>query len=291
MLVPLRKILKQSQRGKYALGAFNTHNLEITKGIIQGAVDAHAPIIIQVTESTINYAGLQAITQIIKVIANDSLTKVPIALHLDHGKKFSTVVACIKVGFSSVMIDASALSWKENVKLTKQVVKYAHQRNVLVQAELGHIGKEGVDTRQVILRPEKYLTNPDDAVEFVKLTHIDTLAVAIGNVHGIYKLRHGVPKIHLNRLAKIAQKVKIPFVLHGASGISDKEIKQAIKLGVGIINIDSELRMTFAEAIRKILRVRKQLVDPRTILLSGERAVRERVMRKIKLFGSFNKAK
>jgi len=289
MLVHLKKIIKKAKEGGYGLCAFNTSNLETTLGIVSGAKENFSPIIIQVTESTIEYAGLDPITEIIKSLIKAKIPKIPVALHLDHGKNFRAVVECIKAGFSSVMIDASFLPFKENVTITRKVVDYAHRRGVFVQGEIGRIVKGKKEVKKLAIRPEEFLTDPAEAVEFVKKTKVDTLAVAIGNVHGVYKMLYGVPKLNLTRLKEISQKIKIPLVLHGASGIPEKEIGQAIKLGVTIINIDTEIRMAFVNTLKKTLESKEEY-DPRKILRPSIEAVKKVVGEKIKLVGSRNKA-
>lgn len=284
MLVHIKKLIHQAKKEKYALGAFDTFNLETTLGITEGAKQAKKSIILQVTPTTIKYAGIGSISHLIKTVVQNQAENIPIALHLDHGKTFSDVVECIKAGFSSVMIDASSLPFNKNLALTKKVVQYAHQHNVWVQGELGRVvkGKQGYD--KLINRPEDFLTDPDQAQEFVKKTKIHTLAVAIGNIHGPYKLKHGVPKLFLSRLKEIQKKVNVPLVLHGASGISSAQIKKAISLGVRIINIDTEIRMAFKQSLTQSLKVNKKEYDPRKILFPTIKNVAKTVKKKILIF-------
>lgn len=284
MLVHIKKLVRKIAKRKCALGAFDTFNFEITLGIIQGAKRAESPIVIQVTPKTLKYTGIETITQIIQSIADDQGKDIPVALHLDHGRTFSDVVKCVQTGFSSVMIDVSDHPFDENVSLTKKVAQYAHQRNVWVQGELGLVvkGKEGY--QKLIEKPEEFLTDPDQAQEFVKKTKIDALAVAIGNVHGHYKMEHGVPRLFLSRLKEIERKVDIPLVLHGASGISPARIKQAVNFGIRIINIDTEIRMAFKRALITSLKTQKREIDPRKILLPVIKEVSRVVEKKIKIF-------
>ncbi len=283
MLVHIKKLVRQVMKRKCALGAFDTFNFEITLGIIQGAMQAGSPVIIQVTPKTFKYTGM-AITQIIQSIANNQGQDVSIALHLDHGRTFSDVVKCVQAGFSSVMIDVSDQLFDKNVALTKKVVQYAHQRNVWVQGELGLVvkGKEGY--QKLVKKPEEFLTDPDQAQEFVRKTRIDALAIAIGNVHGHYKMEHGIPRLFLSRLKEIERKVDIPLVLHGASGISSNQIKRAVDLGIRIINIDTEIRMAFKKALITSLGAQKREIDPRKILLPTIKEVSRVVEKKIKIF-------
>lgn len=289
MLIHIKEILTKAQKQNYALGAFNTFNLETTLGIIEAAQACRAPIIIQVTEKTIlQYTGLELITNLIKTAANDKEIKTPIALHLDHCKNFQLIIDCIKAGFSSVMIDASDLPFGENIRLTKRVVDYAHRHKVLVQGEIGRVVKKKEEIEKLKVLPQKFLTDPVEAEAFVRETGVDVLAVAIGNVHGAYKIKHGVPKLFLDHLSMIQQRVKIPMVLHGASGVTPMEIKRSIELGIRIINIDTEIRLAFIESLREGLK-NKDEYDPRKILIPTIERIRQIVQEKIKIFGSFGK--
>jgi fructose-bisphosphate aldolase class II len=278
MLVHLKEILEKAQQGNYALGAFNPCNLETTIGIVRGAVAKQKPVIIQVSEGTIDYAGLKPITHIVKTIAKNEAVDVPVALHLDHGRSFHSIAECIKAGFSSIMIDASDLPFDENIALTKQAVDYAHQHGVLAQGELGEV------VRDVAKINEATLTDPAQAEEFVKATGVDTLAVSIGNIHGIIKMRKGVPKLDLERLKSIHEKVKIPLVLHGASGLGAAEIKKAIGLGIRIINIHTEVNLAFTETLRWALTKSPEEVDPRKYLSQAIEAVQKMVEEKLEMF-------
>jgi len=276
------------KKNSCAVGVFNTFNLETTLGIVEGAQKARSPVIIAVSETTIQYAGLKPITHIVKTIAKNKAVDIPVALHLDHGKHFSSVVECIQAGFSSIMIDASDLPLEENIKITKQAVDYAHKHHVWAQGEIGRVVREVEEIKRLIINPEEFLTRPQEAVVFVKKTGVDTLAVATGNVHGFYKMKEGVPKLNLERLKKINQAIKsagkeIPLVLHGASGVAAEEIKKAINFGIVIINIDTEIRIAIRQALSNALNQEKS-VDPRKIMLPVIRATAEVVENKIKIF-------
>lgn len=289
MLVPLKKLTKHAKKNKYALGAFNTFNLEVTQGIIRAAVAEKAPVIIQVTESALEYAGHEPLTKIIESLARDNSVKVPIALHLDHGRSFEAITAAIKAGFSSVMRDASDAPIEENIILTRQAVDYAHKNGVFAQGELGRIsGSEG---GLKVKTAEACFTDPEEAKRFVAATKVDTLAVSVGNVHGVYKLLKGVPKISQVRLKEIHRAVPaVPLVLHGASGLPKKDIVEAVKNGVRIINIDSELRLAFVKKLRETLAKNKAECDPRKILTPSVAAVSKVVADKIRIFLAKNKA-
>ena len=289
MLVKLKELLEHSEKHKYGIGAFNTTNLEITLGIVRAAVEKQAPVIIQVSETTIKYAGLKPITHIVQTIAKNEAVNVPVALHLDHGKTFRSVAECINAGFSSIMIDASDLPYDENVILTRTSVQYAHKRGVLAQGELGRIsGSE--DTVKVSAKKAS-MTSPSQAHDFVNETKVDVLAVSVGNVHGITKMKTEVPKLDLKRLQDIDYKVKVPLVLHGASGIPEKQIREAIKHSVRIINIDTEIRMAFTDSLKKTLKDKPKSYDPRKVLSPSMDAVQRVAAQKVEMFGSAGMAK
>jgi fructose-bisphosphate aldolase, class II len=286
MLVHIKSIVSKANKGGYAIGAFNTSNLEVTLGIVRGAVAKKSPIIIQVSESTIKYAGLKTIAGLVQLIANTEGKSIPIALHLDHGKSFRSIAECIKAGFSSVHIDASDLPFEENVSLTKQSVDYAHRFGVWAQAELGAmIGKEGMTAADIPKNPDDYMTDPSKVKEFVQKTKVDTLAISVGTMHGYFK---GKEKIDFPRLQKIHKEIpKMPLVLHGASGLINKDVTGAIKQGVRIINIDTDLRIAFTETFKKtIKKTPAGFYDPRKILSPSIVAVSERVQEEIEVFGS-----
>jgi len=289
MLVHIKDIITKAQTGKYAVGAFNTQNLETTIAIVRAAVAQKSPVIIQVSEGTIKYAGLKPITHIVQTIAKNESTNVPIALHLDHGKSFLSILECIKAGFSSIHLDGSELPYDENMALTEEAVAYAHKNGAWGQGELGTIlGKEGLIKREnKEIKNSDYMTDPNKAEEFIRKTKVDTLAISIGNMHGMFV---GQEKLDFKLLKKIHGKIRKPLVLHGASGINDREIKRAIKLGVRIINIDTHLRKNFTITLRQTLNKNKTEIDPRKILAPSIDAVQKTVEQKIKLFGSANRA-
>lgn len=289
MLAHLKKLVQKAEKENYAIGAFNTFNLETTLAIARAAVKLKAPVIIQVSETTIKYAGLKPITHIVETIAKNEAVQVPVVLHLDHGKKFSSVAECIEAGFTSIMIDASDLAIDENIKITKMAVDYAHKRNTWAQGELGRVIKDVKELKKGDVK-EETMTDPNEAKEFVKKTGVDTLAVAIGNVHGIDKIIRGLPELDYLRLKQIKAKVgKMPLVLHGASGISDKNIRKTIDLGVRIINIDTEIRLAFTESLRNSLLKYRAEIDPREIMEEPMKKVQELIEKKIRMFGSEGK--
>ncbi len=288
MLVPLKTILKAAERGRWAIGAFNTANLELTLGIVRGAVVARAPVIIQVTEGSIRYAGLKPLTHIVETVAKNEAGDLPVALHFDHGTSFHPVVECIRAGFSSIHLDASQLPLDENIALTRQAADYAHRFGVLAQGELGRIiGKEG-DTRLTVPADADYLTDPKQAAHFVRATGIDTLAVSVGSKHGRFP---GRERLDLKRLAAIRARVKVPFVLHGSSGVPAADIRRAVRLGVRIINVDTALRIAFTTAVKRGLARPSTSYDPRRYLSPAIDAVARVVADYCRLTGAAGKAR
>lgn len=289
MIVSLKQIVSKAKAGGYALGAFNTSNLEITLAIVQAAVLKKSPVIIQTSESAIEYANLLTLSQLITNVANTVGRRVPIALHLDHGHSLSIIKACLQAGYSSVHMDASQKDFAANVRFSRQAVQLAHSHGAWVQAELGSIlGREGLvklDTGEINMRD--LMTDPVQAQEFVAKTGIDTLAVSVGTIHGAFR---GREKVDQPRLKKIKALTNKPLVLHGGSGLAASVYRLAIKNGVSIVNIDTNLRLAFKKALGKSLAVEAELIDPRKILAPAVLAMQKEVERMIDIFGSKNKA-
>ena len=284
MLVDMKQLLRDAQSNGYALGAFNVHNLETTIGAVRGAVAAKSPIVLQISEDTIRYGGLKAMTAIVEIVSQDEAGDIPVALHLDHGKSFRTVAACIQAGFSSIMIDASDLPINENIILTKQAVDYAHRKDVIAQGELGIV--KGLEEASKSQR-EREMTDPVEAKYFVEQTGVDTLAVAIGNVHGIVKIKKGNPGLDLNRLKELRSLLpQTPLVLHGASGLSNKELKEAIQNGIRIVNLNTELKVEFTSTLRKTLSTNKDIYDPRDAFRPSIDALMKMVKDRLEVLGS-----
>ena len=305
MLVNLNKILIKAQKGKYAVPAFNISDLEILQAVMEATKKMKSPVIIQTSEGAIKYAGMKNLIDMVKNFAEE---KIPIALHLDHGKDLRVIKKAIKNGYTSVMFDGSALKYKKNLKLTKKVVGWAKKKNVSVEAELGSIA--GVEDLVNVSEREAILTDPKQAKEFVCFTGCDALAVAIGTSHGAYKFKK-TPKLDIKRLEEIRKNVKIPLVLHGASGIpaeliklikkcggdvgnakgnAPAEIKKAIKGGICKINIDTDLRLAFTAGVRCKLQKDKKVIDPRKILGEAKELMVKVAIDKIRLCGSGGKA-
>jgi fructose-bisphosphate aldolase class II len=282
-LVPVSDLLKAADAGGYAVGAFNCNNMEIVQAIAAAAEAERAPVIMQASQGAIKYAGIEYITAMAKTAA--SLVKVPVALHLDHGTSFEQVMQCIRAGFSSVMIDGSKHSLEDNIALTKQVVAAARPVGVSVEAELGKIG--GTEDDIHVNEADAFFTDPEEARVFVRETGVDALAVAIGTAHGRYK---GEPKLDFARLEKIRSLVNIPIVLHGSSGVPGDAIREAIRLGVRKVNIDTNIREAFVDRCREIIAAYPDEIDPRKILGPAREAAVELIREKIRLFGSSGKA-
>ncbi|NLB88373.1 MAG: class II fructose-1,6-bisphosphate aldolase [Syntrophomonadaceae bacterium] len=282
-LVSVTELLKKADQGGYAVGAFNANNMEIVQAIIEAAEKENAPVIMQASQGAIKYAGLDFITGMVRIAAEAS--KVPVALHLDHGTDFEQIVKCIRSGFTSVMYDGSKLPLEENIAITRKVLEIARPIGVSVEAELGRIG--GTEDDIHVSEKDAMYTDPKEAKYFVEQTGVDSLAIAIGTAHGQYK---GEPKLDFDRLAEIKKLVNIPIVLHGSSGVPDDAIRKAIELGVCKINIDTNIREAFVGKMREVIANNPNEIDPRKILGPAKEATVEIIREKIRLFGSSGKA-
>lgn len=278
----IQEMIKKAWEGKYALGTFDTSNLEVTQGIARAAEVKNMPAIIGVTETAFIYAGFLPLVNLIRGVMSESSAK--LVLHLDHGKDPKVVKRCIDEGFESVMIDASMYSIDKNIEITKDIVNYAHKKDVVVQAELGKIPRINSGMEPAVIMKEMKKTDPEEIKEFVDKTGIDTLAVIIGNIHGMYK-PEGNPHLDLELLEKLREKVSIPFVLHGGSGTPSEDIKKAVaNYGVININIDTEIRFAFMSAMRDYCLSGQMTTDPRKILGMARDEVQKKVEEKIELF-------
>lgn len=241
MFISLRELYKMAEEKNVGIGAFNTNNLEITQAIVSAAEELSLPLIVQTTPGAIEYAGLKELFGIVKTLIDESA--VPLTIHLDHAKKIDLINRCLDIGYKSVMFDGSDLLFENNVSETKKVVDLAHKYGALVEGEIGVVGRSEEGREKVL---QKY-TDPDQAVNFVRLTGVDALAVSIGNVHG----GPTKEKIDLDLLKKIDQVVDVPLVLHGASGLSGSDIVQAIKFGIRKINIDTQIKRSFKKGLQE----------------------------------------
>ena len=282
-LVPMADILQDAHKRTYAVGGFNINNMEFLQGIIKGAEELNSPLILQASEGAIRYIGMDYVMQMVEAATKD--TNIPVALHLDHGSSFESIMQCIRAGFSSVMIDASKKPFAENIALTKKVVEAAHSVNVSVEAELGTIG--GTEDDHTVEEKDAMYTDPDQAKEFVEATGVDALAIAIGTAHGVYE---GEPELDFERLDTIKQLIDMPVVLHGASGISAKDLETAVGYGVNKVNVNTDFQQVFTAKIKEIFAEKPELYDPRKYCGPGRDAITEKVKEKIKMLSSNNKA-
>ncbi len=280
-LVTTKEMLLDAQKGGYAVGAFNVENMEMVMATIKAAEELNAPAILQTTPSTVKYAGLALYYA--NVSAAAKAAKVPIALHLDHGSSFELAMQALREGYTSIMIDGSHESFEGNISVSKRVADACHPSGVPVEAELGKVGGKEDD----LVADGPAYTDPQDAVKFVNETGIDSLAVAIGTAHGIYK---GEPKLDMDRLSEIRKVIEIPLVLHGASGVPDEAVKETIKRGICKVNFATELRIAFSNGIKSYLKEDPEVFDPKKYCKVGMANVTELVKKKILVCGSDNKA-
>ncbi len=305
MLVTGSDILVPARAGKYGVAAFNTNNMEITQAIIHTAEKLRSPVIVQMSEGAIKYGG-QDLANIVIDLATRAT--VPVALHLDHGSSYKSVLNAIRMGFTSVMIDASHDAFAENIAETKRVVEAAHALGVTVEAELGRLG--GIEEHIVVDEKDAFLTDPDEAVEFVTQTGVDYLAIAIGTSHGAYKGK-GRPYIDQARIAKIGSMLSIPLVAHGSSGvpaeiierfrkaggdigdaagIADADLEEATQHGIAKVNVDTDLRLASTVGIREALAANPKEFDPRKIFGVARDVMAQVIEHKLRILGSVGKA-
>ena len=307
-LVTTKEMFEKSMKEHFAIGAFNINNMEFIQAITDAAQKEKSPVILQVSSSAIKYARIGYLKKMVKAAVEE--TDIPIALHLDHGPDFETCKMCIDAGFTSVMIDGSKYDFEENVALTKKVVEYAHSKGVVVEAELGKLA--GIEDEVNVNADDAMYTDPEQAKEFVERTGCDSLAVAIGTSHGAYKFK-GDAKLRFDILEKIKEKIpNTPIVLHGASsvvpemvemcnkyggqipgakGVPSEILREASKLGVSKINVDTDLRLAMTASIRKVFAESPEIIDPRAYLKPARELIEETVSYKIKnVFGSTGKA-
>jgi len=277
-LVSSKEWMLKAQKEKFGIGAFNANNMEFVEAIIEVAEEEQAPVIIQVSQGAIKYAGLEMATEMVKAAAN--LASVPVVLHLDHGTDYLQNVRCLRSGFTSLMFDGSALSFEDNVKMTAKITEMSHACNIPVEAELGKVLQIGDNNSAETI--EKAMTQPDEAVKFVAATNIDSLAVAIGSVHA---MKDRTAKLDIPRLKKIRSVISIPLVLHGSSGVDPESIKEGIANGLCKINVATQLSVSFVKAIGEAYNKNPNEKDMRKILLPGKNAVKDRVREYMGFFG------
>lgn len=311
-LVTSKQMFTKASSEGYAIGAFNVNCMEQVQGIVEAASELKSPVILQVSKGARSYARPAYLRNMVKAAIEDINTRgkdIDIVLHLDHGDTFELCKDCIDSGFTSVMIDGSGLSFKDNVELTKKVVEYAHKNGVVVEAEIGKLA--GIEDDVNVKEEDAMYTSPDEAVDFVEQTGCDSLAIAIGTSHGAYKFK-GEPKLRMDILKEISDRLPgYPIVLHGASsvpedlvskcnkyggnipgakGVPEKLLREAASLGVCKINIDSDIRLAITANVRECFSLRPEVFDPRVYMGMARDAIVEIVKHKIiNVLGSENK--
>lgn len=281
-LVTTKEMLLRAQAGHYAVGAFNVENMEMVMAVVQAAEESRAPVIMQTTPSTVKYAGLDYYLAMAKAAAERAT--VPVAMHLDHGDSFELAMQALRTGYTSIMIDGSHDSFEDNIALTRRVTDACAPSGVPVEAELGKVGGKEDDLEGGDGNP---FTDPQQAKEFVERAGVDSLAVAIGTAHGLYK---GVPKLDFDRLSAIRELVSIPLVLHGASGVPDEAVRESIRRGICKVNFATELRIAFSDGVKKYLAEDPDAFDPKKYCKVGRAGVVALVKEKIALCGSNGQA-
>jgi fructose-bisphosphate aldolase class II len=308
-LVNTKKMFEMAYKNGYAIGAFNVNNMEITQGIISAIAEEKAPLILQVSRGARQYASISYLNAIINVAVEEN-PDIPIATNLDHGDSFQTCKQFVDDGFTSVMIDASSKPFEENVKITKEVVKYAHKHGVVVEAELGQLG--GIEEDVVgVDDVRKHVADPNQVVEFVEKSGCDSLAVACGTSHGAYKFK-SEPKLAFDVIQEIGEKLPgFPLVMHGSSsvlkefvdlinkyggnmpnamGVPEEAVSKAAKMGICKVNIDTDLRLALTAKIRQVFAEKPGEFDPRKYLGPGREAIEDMVRHKLHVLGCAGKA-
>lgn len=282
-LVSMTQMLQDAKAGKYAVGQFNINNLEYVQAILQAAEEEKSPAILGVSEGAARYmGGYNVVVAMVTAVMEAQGTTVPIAIHLDHGSSFEECAKAIHAGFTSVMIDASHDPFEENVATTSKVVELAHLHGVSVEAELGIVGGE----EDGVVGSVMY-ADPKECKELVERTGIDTLAPALGSVHGTYK---GEPNLGFKEMEEIGAATGVPLVLHGGTGIPLKDIQKAISFGTAKINVNTENQIQQTKVVREVLNADSEMIDPRKYLGPSRDAIKETVIGKMREFGSSNKA-
>ena len=308
-LVTTKEMFEKSMKEGYAIGAFNVNNMEIIQGIVDAAAEQKSPVILQASSSAIKYAKINYLMKMVEAAVEEH-PEIPMAIHLDHGPDFETCKMCVDNGFTSVMFDGSKYDFEENIRLTKEVVDYAHAHGVVVEAELGKLA--GIEDDVNVAASDAMYTDPEQAEEFARRTGVDSLAIAIGTSHGAYKFK-GEAKLRFDILKQIKERIpNIPIVLHGAStvipelvnmcneyggnipgakGVPDEILHEASISGVSKINVDTDLRLAMTAGIRKVFVDDPSAFDPRKYLTPARELVKQTVAHKMKdVFGSANKA-
>lgn len=278
MLVNLNEVLKKAQKGKYAVGLFNTTDTDMLQSVIEAAEESNSPVILGTAEVLLPYGELKLIAP--SVIAAAKRAKVPVVVHYDHGLTFDRCIEALKLGFSSIMFDGSAKPYEQNIAETREMVKIAHAFGATVEGEIGHVGEAAKEDN---LLTDMY-TTPEEAKAYLEATGVDALAVAIGSAHGVYKKK---PMLNIERLKEISGAVKVPLVLHGGSGLSDDDFKNTIRNGIAKVNIFTDLCLAGERAMKDGEEKKLGYLETRNLKVNY---IKEAVKHKMALFGSVNKA-
>ena len=281
-LVTTKEMLLNAQKGNYAVGAFNVENMEMVMAVMEAAEELKSPVIMQTTPSTVKYAGLDFFLANVKAAAERA--SVPVAMHLDHGSSFELAMQAYRTGYTSIMIDGSHESFEGNIAVSKAVADACAPSGIPVEAELGKVGGKEDDLDGGDDNP---YTEPNQAVEVVKRTGVNSLAVAIGTAHGVYK---GEPKLDLDRLSEIRKVVDIPLVLHGTSGVPDETVTECVNRGICKVNYATDLRIAFTKGVEAVFEENPDVIDPKKYNAKGKEYVKEYVMSKMRVVKSVGKA-
>lgn len=283
MLVNMNDVLLPAQKGGYAVGLFNTVNLELAKGVLAAAEELHSPVIIGTAEIFLPYSTIEELSYFLLPMAEKA--SVPVVVHLDHGLKAETCKRALELGFTSVMFDCSADDYETNIQKVREITQLAHAKGATVEAELGHVGdnEDSAEGSSQLTDPSAYYTVPAQAKDYVERTGVDALAIAVGTAHGTYKLP---PKLDFDRISEIAKVIDTPLVLHGGSGLSDDDFKTAISRGISKVNIFTDINQAGAMAAVGVYKEGKGMTD---MILPSIEAIKQSVMTKMLLFGSENK--
>ncbi len=283
-LESMKDMMIKAKKEGYAIGQFNLNNLEYTQAILQAAEEEQSPVILGVSEGAARYmSGFKTVVNMVKGLMEDLNITVPVAIHLDHGSSFEKCKEAIDAGFTSVMIDASSQPFEENVRITKEVVDYAHAKGVSVEAELGVVGGQEDD----VIADGVIYADPAECKELVDRTGIDCLAPALGSVHGPYK---GEPNLGFKEMEEISSQSDLPLVLHGGTGIPLKDIQRSISLGTAKINVNTENQIEGTKTVREVLANDTEVYDPRKYLGPMRETIKQTVIGKMREFGSSQKA-
>lgn len=282
-LVTTKELLLDAQKEGYAVGAFNVENMEMVQAVAAAAEELRAPVIMQTTPSTVKYADLAYFYANVKTAAERA--SVPVVIHLDHGSSFDLAMRALRTGYTSIMIDGSHGTFEENIAVSKAVAEACHPSGVSVEAELGKVGGKEDDLEGGEGNP---YTDPQEAKIFVEKTGVDSLAVAIGTAHGVYK---GTPKLDVERLSEIRKVVQVPLVLHGTSGVPDEAVKECIRRGICKVNYATDLRIAFTRGVKAYLQENPDVFDPKKYGAAGREEVKQYVMDKILVCGSNGRAR